>query len=163
MNEFQAAYTLALALLAVPAWGRQRYAWACLVGNLIITLAICLAMDLGMDGSNARLSMMLVDLVTGAVLAIRPGLPRVIAAGYAVTIPLYLSVISGLFTRADADFTVIYIVAALQIGALGIGSLGGISGGSCRRLPSGFIPVAPQEGDSRLLPRSVSRNVGENG
>lgn len=161
MNQFQITYSLALLALTVPAWGRQRYALACLWGNLIATLAICFAMDMGLDPDTSRLSMMITDLATGAVLAIRQGLPRVIAAGYAITVPFYALAISGLFTRGDAAFTLIYVAAALQIGALAIGSLGGHSGGIRRRLSSGRLFVASQAGDHRLLPGSISRDAGE--
>lgn len=161
MNQFQIAYSLALLIIAVPAWKRQRYAFACLVGNLVAMLALSLALDLGLNGSTARLGMMTVDLVSGVALAVRPGLPRVIAAGYALTVPLYAPMINGLFTRGNADFTLVYAVAALQIGALVIGSLDSSSGGLRRRLSSGRLSMAAQKGDRRLLPGSISCNAGE--
>jgi len=105
--------------------------------------------------------MMITDLATGSALVLRSGLARVIAAGYALTVPLYLPVIRGLFTRADADFTLISTVAALQIGALAIGTLGGHSGGAGRRLSSVRLSMAAPKGDYRLLPGQVSRLAGE--
>lgn len=163
MNGFQIAYSLALLALAYPAWGRQRYAWSCLAANLAATLAICLAMDIGaMGATDARTAMMIADLATGVALAMRPGLPRVIAAGYALTVPLYVPLINGIFTRGTADFTVIYSVTVLQIAALAIGTLGDNSGGGPRRrFLSGGFPVALSTGDSRLLPGHVSRDSGE--
>lgn len=86
-----------------------------------------------------------------------------IAVGFSVSVPFYAFLISWLFTRADIGFAILYAVAALQIGALGIGCVGGSSGGLRRRLSSGSLSLASQKGDHRLLPRSVSRNVGENG
>lgn len=97
----------------------------------------------------------------GVTLAMRPGLPRVIAAGYALTVPLYVPPINGLFTRGDADFTIIYIVSAMQILALAIGTFGGHSGGGARRrLASGRVSLAVSKGNHRLLPGAVSRNSG---
>ncbi len=162
MNEAQQAYLVALVALTYPAWSRQRYALVWLWANLAAMLAASLAMDIGaMNIEDARLCMMIADLATGVALACRQGLPRVIAAGYAITVPLYVPLFHGLFTRANADFTVIYIVAALQIGALAIGSLGGSSGGHRRRLSSGGLSVATQKGDHRLLPGSVSCDAGD--
>ena len=158
MNTFQTIYALALLALAYPAWGRQRFSLLCLAGNLAATLLACLAMDIGaVDGESARVWMMVIDLATGVVLAMRPGLPRVIALGYALTVPLYVPLIHGLFTRGFADFAVVYCVAALQILALALGSLGGNSGygGGIRRrvsalpnamaAPGGHFPVLQRQ------------------
>jgi len=163
VNTYQTVYALALLALAYPAWGRQRFAFLCLAVNLAATLLACLAMDLGaVDGESARVWMMMIDLATGVVLAMRPGLPRVISLGYALTVPLYVPLIHGLFTRANADFTVVYCVAALQILALALGTLGdNSSGGSPRRFISGRFPVALSKGDRRLLPGAISRFAGE--
>lgn len=125
-------------------------------------LAASLAMDLGaLDAGNARTAMMTIDLATGVALATQSGLPRVIAAGYALTVPLYIPLINGLFTRGDADFTVVYIVSALQIMALAIGTLGGNSGGGTRRRPaaSRFSMALSQRG-GRVYPGHLSRNSG---
>lgn len=147
MNEYQAFYALALLALAVPAWGRQRFVWGCLAGNLAAMLAVCLAMDMGLDKDTSRLSMMIVDLATGAALAMRPGLARIIAAGYAVTVPLYVPMISEFFTQSNAGFTVVYAVASLQLGALAVGTLGGIGGGGGRRRVANPVSMAvPQRG-----------------
>ncbi len=147
MNQYQAIYALALLALAVPAWGRQRFVWACLWFNLLAMLTVCLAMDLGLNKDTSRLSMIIVDLATGVALAMRPGLARVIAAGYAVTVPLYVPMISGFFTQADAGFTVIYIVASLQLGALAVGTFGGNGGGGGRRRFANPVSMAiPQRG-----------------
>lgn len=162
MNEFQIAYSLALLALAYPAWGRQRYALLCLVGNLVAMLSASLAMDIGaLNGVDARLAMMIVDLATGVALAMRPGLPRIIAAGYAITVPIYTPLISGFFTHGIADFTLVYWVSALQIGALAIGTLGGNSGGSGRRLSARRFSVAISQRGDCVLPGPISRNSGE--
>lgn len=163
MNLFQASYLVALVALTYPAWGRQRYALACLWGNLAAMLAASLAMDLGaLSPTDARVIMMIVDLVTGVALAMRPGLARGIAAGYALTVPLYVPLISGFFTRGDADFTIVYIVSALQIGALAFGTFGDHSGGGKRRgLSSRRIPLALSLGGDTVLPGHVSAHSGE--
>ena len=82
MNSFQSAYLVAILALAYPAWTRQRFALICLWGNFAAMLASSLAMDIGaLSPADARVNMMIVDLVTGVALAMRPGLARVIAAG----------------------------------------------------------------------------------
>lgn len=148
MNGFQVAYLLALAALTCPAWNGQRYALLCLWGNMLAMLAASLALDLGaMDRNAASITMMMIDLSTGVALAMRPGLSRVIAAGYAVTIPLYVPMISGFFTRMAEPFTIIYVVSAAQIVVFGLGSFGGNGGGGGRRLPSRKVSLAiPQRG-----------------
>ena len=143
MNLFQASYLVALVALTHPAWGSQRYALACLWGNLVAMLGASLAMDLGaLDRGDASIVMMLIDLSAGVALAMRPGLSRIIAVGYAVTIPLYVPMISGFFTRMAEPFTLIYAVSVAQIVVFGLGSLGGNGGGGGRRLPSHKVPLA---------------------
>ena len=163
MNFFQASYLVALVALTYPAWGSQRYVLLCLVWNLVAMLAASSAMDLGvLSPADARISMMIVDLVTGVALAMRPGLARVIAAGYALTVPLYVPLISGFFTRGDADFTIVYIVSALQIGALAFGTFGDHSGGGKRRgLSPRRVPLAISLGGDTVLPGHVSAHSGE--
>jgi hypothetical protein len=147
MNQFQQAYTVILLAMTLMAWRRQGYVLTCLWASLLATLAVCLAMDMGLDKDTSRLSMMIVDLTTGVALAMRPGLARIIAAGYAVTVPLYVPAISGLFTRGDENFTVIYIVAALQLGALAVGTFGSNGGGGSRRRFANPVSMAiPQRG-----------------
>lgn len=161
MNQFQQAYTVALLIITLIAWRRHGYVLICLWVSLLTTLAVCLAMDLGLDKDTSRLSMMIVDLATGVALAMRPGLARVIAAGYAVTVPLYVPAISGLFTRGDANFTIIYIVGALQLGALAVGSLGGNGGGGGRRLPSHRVSMAITPGNGGVYSGALSAYTGE--
>jgi hypothetical protein len=165
VNSFQVAYLLALVALTYPAWGWQRYALGCLWGNLLAMLAASLAMDLGaLDRADASITMMLIDLSTGAALSMRPGLSRVIAAGYAVTVPLYVPAISGLFTRGDANFTIIYIVASLQLGALAVGSFGGFGGGSGRRRIAFRRPVEIQGGNVGIHCQPISSfSAGDGG
>lgn len=163
MSGFQITYSLALLALAYPAWDRQRFALLCLAGNLSATLLACLAMDLGaVDGESARVWMMVIDLATGVVLAMRPGLPRVIAAGYALTVPLYVPLIHGLFTRGNADFTVVYWVSALQIMALAFGTFGDHSGGGKRRrFAPRRVPLAISLGGDTVLPGHLSQHSRE--
>jgi hypothetical protein len=121
-------------------------------------------MDLSwLDDTSARLWMMQVDLVTGVALAMRPGISRVIAAGYALTVPLYFPQISGLFTRAEPDFTVVYIVNVLQIGALFIGTLGGHGGGGGNRRVAWRIPMAAQGGNRGIPDGAISGTSARDG
>jgi len=163
LNGFQITYALALLALAYPAWGRQRFALICLAANLAAMLLACLAMDMGaLASSDARLTMMIIDLATGVALATNHGLPRVIAAGYALTVPLYVPLINGLFTRGIADFTIVYGISALQVMALAFGTLGNNSGGGPRRrFASGRVSLALSKGDHRLLPGTISGFAGE--
>ena len=157
MNGFQVAYLLALIALTYPAWGRQRYALGCLWFNLLAMLAASLAMDLGaMDWERSMLTMMLIDLSTGAALAMRTGLSRIIAAGYAITIPLYAPMISGLFTRLPDPFTLVYVVSAAQIGVLGLGTLGGNGRGGGRRLHSHQVSLAIPQRGAAMAGRPIS-------
>jgi hypothetical protein len=139
---------VALVALTYPAWGRQRYALGWLWVNLVAMLAASFAMDLGaLDRGNASIVMMMIDLTAGVALAMRAGLPRVIAAGYALTIPLYVPMISGFFTRMAEPFTIIYAVSVAQILVFGLGSLGGNGGGGGRRPHSHKVSMAiPQRG-----------------
>lgn len=129
MNFFQIAYALALVALAYPAWGRQRYALGWLVANLVATLAACLAMDLGMiDRDGATVSMSIIDLCAGVGLALRPGIPQLIAWGYAVTVPIYFAnLIWG--KPIDATFALVYIAAVAQMGVFAIGCGPGFGSG----------------------------------
>jgi hypothetical protein len=115
MNDFQIGYTIALVALTYPAWGRQRYALLWLWFNLVATLAVCLAMDLGaIDREGATVSMLIIDLCAGVGLALRTGVPHLIAWGYAITVPIYFAnLIWG--KPIDATFALVYIAAIAQM------------------------------------------------
>ena len=163
MNTFQIIYSLALLALAYPAGGRHRQVVLLLLANLLATLGACLAMDLdAIPATDARLLMMQIDLITGVALAMRPGLARVIAVGYMVNVFLYRPLIDDGFTRNDLALTVIYVVNALQIGALAFGTFGDHSGGGKRRrFASRRIPLALSLGGDAVLPGHVSAHSGE--
>lgn len=137
MSGNQIAYALILAALTYPAWAGQRFAVVALWGNMVAILAICLAMDLDAIGRDmATLSMMIVDLATGAALATKPGSARIVALGYAITVPIYsMNLVFGL--PIGATFGVVYLVAFAQLGVLAVGSFGGDGGGGRR----GRVPV----------------------
>lgn len=173
INGFQRVYLLALLVLTYPAWRGQRYALGCMWANAIAMLAVSWAMDLWLFGdtleankTEAYRAMMVVDAATGAFMVLRKDLPRVIAAGYSLTVPIYWLLFSGFFTRAEGAFTVIYIVSALQIVALGIGTLGGDSGvgGSDdiggRRFRSVRRGMALSARGGPVLPGSISAHCG---
>lgn len=163
MNTFQIVYSLALLALVYPAWGRHRQVVLLLLANLLATLGACLAMDLdAIPATDARLLMMQIDLITGVALAMRPGLARVIAIGYMVNVFLYRPWIDDGFTRNDLALTVIYVVNALQIGALAFGTFGDHSGGGKRRgLSPRRFPLAISLGGDTVLPGHVSAHSGE--
>lgn len=157
MSGNQIAYALILAALSYPAWGRQRFALLALWGNMLAILAICLAMDLGaLDRDMATVSMMIADLATGAALSIKPGSARVIALGYAITVPIYSANLAfGL--PISATFGVVYIAAFAQLGVLAVGSFGGDGGGNSRRRVSLRPALAVQGGNTGLYQGAISR------
>ena len=163
MNTFQIIYSLALLALVYPAWGGHRQVVVLMLANLLATLGACLAMDLdAIPANDARLLMMQIDLITGVALAMRPGLARVIAVGYMVNVFLYRPWIDDGFTRNDFALTVIYIVNALQIGALAFGTFGDHNGGGKRRrFASRRVPLAISQGGVPVLPGNVSPHSGE--
>lgn len=159
MNSYQVAYLLALAALTYPAWGKQRYALGCLWGNLVVTLAACLAMDLGLfSRDDATVSMLIVDLSTGVALALRPGISQIIAWGYAITVPIYFAnLVWG--NPIDATYALIYIAATAQVGVLAIGVIPGSgAGGGRRRRPfANHISVVYETGNGAPSGALVSR------
>jgi hypothetical protein len=150
MSGNQIVYAVILSALTIPAWGRQRYALLALWCNLVAILAICLAMDIGaLDRSTTTLSIMIADLATGALLATSAGLPRVIALGYAITVPLYaINLVFGV--PINTTFAIIYIAAFAQLGVLAIGSIGGDGGGNRRGRVSYRHPMALSVGNTGL-------------
>jgi len=129
MNDTQIIYALGLALVFALR-GPGFVQWV-LLANMAATLAACLALDLGMMERGAvTLSIMLIDLAAGAWLLQRPGLPRIIAAGYAVMVPLY-SLTIVLDVQTGTTFAIVNGIAFLQLAVAGIGSSG--NGGGNRR------------------------------
>lgn len=173
INGFQRVYLLALLMLTYPAWRNQRYSLGCIWANAIAMLAVCGAMDLWLFGdtleankTEAYRAMMVVDAATGAFMVLRKDLSRVIAVGYSVTVPIYWLLFSGFFTRTDDAFTAIYVVTALQIVALGIGTLagdsgdsgsGGVGGRRLRHIRRGVVS-SPRGGP--VLPGPISARCG---
>lgn len=162
MNGFQVTYLLALVALTYPAWGRQRHALGLLWVNLVATLGVCLLMDLGLMGrGSATVSMLLVDLATGVALSLGAGLSRVIAWGYAVTVPLYFLAIMGV-AQIDTTYGLVYIAATAQLGVLAVGSLGNGGGGGRRRAVDRFaLGVSPR--NAAVYPGAISRMPARDG
>jgi hypothetical protein len=158
----QIAYAVILALLTYPAWGRQRYALVALWCNMLAILAICLAMDLSaISRDMATVSMMIADLATGAALSLRTGASRVIALGYAVTVPIY-SVNLAFGLPISATFGVVYIAAFTQLGVLAIGSFGGDGGGGRRRRAFIRPSLAAPRGNPGVYQGAISGRAPEN-
>lgn len=162
MNSFQVGYTLALVALTYPAWGRQRHALGLLWANLLTTLGVCLLMDLGLMGrGTATVSMLLIDLCTGVALSLGNGLSRLIAWGYAITVPIYFIAILGV-AEIDTTFAIVYIAATAQLGMLAIGSLGNGGGGNRRRASGRFAMGLPPR-DAPVYSRAISRTSARDG
>lgn len=91
---------------------------------MVATLAACGMYDIGvLDRSGLTLSLLTIDLASGVALALRAGLPRLLAFGYAVTVPIYFA---NLMFGIDlsATFTVVYVIAGVQVAGLAIGTVG---------------------------------------
>jgi hypothetical protein len=128
VNDFQAFYLLCLAALTVAGWGRAGFVLACLWGNAVATLAAAFAMDIGLvTRGDATLFYMVIDAATGATLLSRPGLARIVALLYVLTVPLYLlDLVAGMDT--EAMFAFVYAAALIQLGALAVGIANGGNG-----------------------------------
>lgn len=121
MNEAQQAYVALLAALWVLAY-RERWPMVWLTANCIANLAICYAMDVGTFAKDdARAWMMLADLGAGAALIMRPGLSRIIACGYAVSVPAY-AFGNAIGISDFTTFAVVYATAFAQLGVVAIGT-----------------------------------------
>ena len=152
MNEAQIIYAIALAAV-FAAHGPTFSAWV-LLANMAATLVACLAMDLGaLDRTGATMTMMVIDFASGAVLLTKPGQSRLIAMGYAVTVPIYAgTILAGI--AESTTFAIVIGIGFCQLVVVGIGS----GGGHGLRRRSGrsdvFSAVSVQGGDYRVLPQS---------
>lgn len=121
------------AIAGLFAWRGQSYAaWVLALDQLGI-LAVLGLFDLGMIGrSDATLYQMVVDFMAGAALAAKPGLPRLLSLGYAITVPLYAANI--LFSLATGTtFALVMGIGFLQLAVAGIGQDSGGGGRVDRR------------------------------
>ena len=120
MSGPQIAYALAMA--ALFAWRGPSFATWVLLGNMVAALLGCLAMDVGiLERADATLTMMLIDFVAGSILLTRPGLSRVIAVGYGMTIPFYwLSLRFGV--SEGTTFAIVIGIGFVQLMVAGIGT-----------------------------------------
>ena len=123
MNAAQIIYVAWVALIFIGLG--QSFALWVLTANMVATLLACLAMDLGyLDRDGATLSMMVIDFAAGAMLLASPGLPRLIAAGYAANLAFYTAnIVFGV--SADTTFAVVIAIGFLQLAAVSIGQDGG--------------------------------------
>lgn len=118
-----------VALLAVLWLARaNKFVMIVLTCNLFATLAVLYLMDIGMlsRGDTTR-GLMAIDLWSGAALVFHPGLARIVALGYVVTIPLYFANLHfGL--PVSTTFAIVILIALAQLVVVGIGR--GFGGGS---------------------------------
>lgn len=127
------------ALVVALAIRRPGFAALVVCSNAVATLSVCGMMDVGgIDRSDATLFMMLVDLVSGVALAMRGGLPRAIAWGYALNV-LFYSLNIALSLSLDTTFALVYLIGFVQIGMLAIGPRG--DNGYRNRRGRGVVPV----------------------
>lgn len=164
MSAFQWAYLIALTCLSYPAWHNQRYALACLWANQIGFLAIYLAFDLGaIDKFEVLRLALIVDLATGVAMALRLGLPAIIAWGYAVTVPIYfLSLVVGVKTDTTADIVKIAAAAQMGVFAIGCGPGFGSGGGGKRGRFASRVSVVLSGRDGAPSGAVLSRNQAGN-
>jgi hypothetical protein len=146
VNTGQIIYALALA--GVFLWrGPSHVAWV-LLANMAATLAACLALDLGMARADATKAMMLIDMVSAAVLIVRPGLPQLVSVGYVATFWLYMANLRFGLSEATT-FAVVVGLGFLQIMVAAIGTGGNNRGGS-GRVPFLHNFVAPSRRVGRV-------------
>jgi hypothetical protein len=96
-----------------------------------------------------------IDCATGAVMALRGGLSRIIATGYAVTVPIYaLAVVFGVST--DTTFAIVWAVVVLQLLAVYFGTGSNHGRGNRRRYRSRPVLVSASVGHSGMDGVSVA-------
>ena len=120
------------------------------MGNLAAFLAVCHLMDIGfLDRGETTLWFAVIDMATAAALVIKPGLPRVVAAGFAVTITTYaVSVPFGAPT--DTTFAIVWAILVLQLGVVAFGSSGNHGGGGYRRRNSHPVSLGSPAGRGNM-------------
>jgi hypothetical protein len=156
MTDAQIIYAVIVALLWVLKADRFVMAW--LTANLGAMLLAAGLMDLGVlsrDGATA--TMMIIDLATGIGLSFGKGTARLIALGYAVTIPIYsLEMAFGVSTTTTVGITL--VVAFVQLGVVGLGHFSGGSGGSrgrLRRFGAAQASLAPSSRHAEVFAASA--------
>lgn len=144
----QAAYALGLAVVFYHR-GPSFAAWG-LLANFAAFLAVCLAMDLAwLTREETTIWFAVIDCATGAVMALRGGLSRIIATGYAVTVPIYaLAVVFGVST--DTTFAIVWAVVALQLLAVYFGTGSNHGRGNRRRRGAGPAFGGTSRGNSGM-------------
>ena len=144
MNTFQIIYVICLAAVFALR-GSSPVAWV-LLANLAATLAACLAMDLGwLSRDEATLTMCVIDLASGVVLLSSPGLGRIVALGYAITVPIYsANLIFGV--QIGATYALVNVAAIAQVMVALIGQ-NSDDGGNLRRSADGADPLFLSGGD----------------
>jgi hypothetical protein len=148
VNEFQQAYVVILIALWPLAY-RHVWVMSVLTANMVANLGAAGAMDIGLlTQDHARGWMLTADLVSGAALAVKSGLARVVACGYAVSVGAYVFDLSEYTT-----FGIVYATAALQLGAVAIGSGGNGRRRPVRRPDHGEVSMGTQAGNSRVVSR----------
>lgn len=170
MTPGQWAYLAALSGLFILR-GPNFAAWV-LLANAVVTLGVLALMDFGLIGDTQKtVFLMLVDFASGAVLVMVPGIPRLLAVGYAVLVPVYAA--SVWFSIAETTtFAIVIGIGFFQIAVAAIG-YGGGDGGAFRR-PSDVLGSVPSsdriavlgvggmaEGDILLSPHGRGLRSGE--
>jgi len=164
MTSLQIAYIAAI--IALWAVKSDRRVMVALTINLLATLAIVGLMDIGvLDRSGSTASIMVIDLATGAYLAMSGGLARLVALGYALTVPLYsLSLIFGI--QEATTFAIVYIIVFAQVGVVCFDRFNGSGGGGRYRrgLDTNPHPLALSRGYSAVratVDKNVSQRLGD--
>lgn len=125
--------------------------------NFIATLAVCGAMDMGWIGRETSTgAMMIMDFATGVYMVRWPGLPRVVAMFYAVTLPLYAGILFFSLPQV-ACFGVITAMAFLQLGVVASDGFsgGGTGGGKRGRKRVLGYRLAKSPGSASVAQRAV--------
>lgn len=155
ISPAQWAYAIGLAALF---WlrGPSLVAWV-LLADFLALLAIAAAMDFGALGAaEARWSMLVVWVATAAVMAVSPGVAKVMASVCVLAIAAFLACL--LFGVQFGTTSAILNAAAFIILGVALIGMGGAGGGS-RGHSDRPLPVAIQAGNDGLASGGLARRA----
>jgi len=153
-------------LLALWVAKADRHVMTWLTINLAAMLVAAGLMDIGLiEREAATVAMMTIDLATGVALAFGPGLSKIIAVGYAITIPLYsLELVFGV--SISTTIAIVLFIAFAQLGVVCFDRFNGSGGGGRyhRGLDTHPHPLALSRGYSAVRATAdpdVSQRLGD--
>jgi len=152
-------------LLVLWAAKADRHVMTWLTINLAAMLIAAGLMDIGVvEREAATVAMMTIDLATGVALAFGPGLSKIIAVGYAITIPLYsLELVFGV--SISTTIAIVLFIAFAQLGVVCFDRFNSGGGGrNIRRPDTHSHSLALSRGYSAVratADQNVSQRLGD--